>query len=73
MSYRITGEEKGPAVLQTVAGILEEGASHALLFVLTEEGGATAEVTVFVDEKAGLIFADDFESGTTGSWDSATP
>lgn len=43
------------------------------LFVLTEEGGAAAEVTVFVDEQAGLIFADDFESGTTGSWDLTTP
>ncbi len=38
------------------------------LFVLTEEGGATAEVTVWVDEFPGLIFTDGFESGTTNAW-----
>jgi len=38
------------------------------LFVLTEEGGATAEATVWVDEFPGLIFMDGFESGTTSAW-----
>ena len=38
------------------------------LFVLTEEGGATAEATVWVDEFPGLIFIDGFESGTTNAW-----
>jgi hypothetical protein len=38
------------------------------LFVLTEEGGATAEATVWVDEYPGLIFIDGFESGTTNAW-----
>ncbi len=43
------------------------------LFILTEEGGATAQVTVWVDEQAGLLFADDFESGNTSAWSSTTP
>lgn len=38
------------------------------LFVLTEEGGAIAEATVWVDEFPGLIFTDGFESGTTSAW-----
>jgi predicted outer membrane repeat protein len=41
------------------------------LFVLTEEGGATAEATVWVDEAPGsifLIFADGFESGNMNAW-----
>ena len=43
------------------------------IYVLTEEGGATAEVTVYVDEQAGLIFADGFESGNAGAWSTVTP
>ena len=42
------------------------------LFVLTEEGGAPAEATVWVDEAPGstyLIFADGFESGNMNAWD----
>jgi hypothetical protein len=40
------------------------------LFVLTEEGGATAEVTLYVDEVPPPLFADDFESGDTSAWSS---
>jgi predicted outer membrane repeat protein len=39
------------------------------LFVLTEEGGAPAEATVWVDELEGLIFADSFESGNMNAWE----
>lgn len=38
------------------------------LFVLTEEGGATAQATVWVNEFPGLIFMDGFESGNTNAW-----
>ncbi len=41
-------------------------------FTLTEEGGATAQEKVFVDEDppTGEIFVDGFESGDTSAWDS---
>jgi predicted outer membrane repeat protein len=38
------------------------------LFVLTEEGGATAQATVWVNDFPGLIFMDGFESGNTNAW-----
>jgi len=40
VSYRIVSEEREPAVLRTVAAILEEGAHHALLFFKTEDQAA---------------------------------
>jgi ATP-dependent RNA helicase DeaD len=40
VSYRIAGEEKDQTVLQTVSGILEGGAHHALLFTLTDDQAA---------------------------------
>lgn len=38
------------------------------VILVTKEGGATAQATVFVDEMLDLIFADGFESGNTGAW-----
>ncbi|HSN54265.1 MAG TPA: right-handed parallel beta-helix repeat-containing protein [Candidatus Sulfomarinibacteraceae bacterium] len=38
------------------------------LFVLTEEGGATASATVWVDEEPPALFTDGFESGSTSRW-----
>lgn len=38
---------------------------------VTEEGGAVAEVTVFVGESG--IFADGFETGDTTAWSNSTP
>jgi len=38
--YRVVGEGKETEVLQTVSGILEEGARHALLFSKTEDQAA---------------------------------
>jgi hypothetical protein len=40
------------------------------LHVATDEGGATAEVTVWVDELPSGLFADGFESGDASSWSS---
>ena len=36
----------------------------------TDEGGATAEFTVWVDELPSGLFADGFESGDASSWSS---
>jgi hypothetical protein len=41
------------------------------LHVATEEGGATAEVTVWVDEMPAGLFADGFESGDLSAWSSS--
>jgi hypothetical protein len=41
------------------------------LHVATAEGGATAEVTVWVDELPDGLFADGFESGDLGAWSAA--
>jgi hypothetical protein len=41
------------------------------LLVATAEGGATAEVTVWVDELPSGLFADGFESGDATAWSSA--
>jgi predicted outer membrane repeat protein len=40
------------------------------LHVATEEGGATSEVTVWVDELPSGLFADGFESGDASAWSS---
>ena len=40
VSYRVTGEGKEAATLDTVGGILDSGASHVLLFVHTEDQAA---------------------------------
>lgn len=40
--YRVSGEEKEAELLQTVAGVLEGGAHHALLFFRTEDQAADA-------------------------------
>ena len=42
------------------------------ILALTEEGGAMAEVTVWVDEEPPSLFSDGFESGGTGAWSSTT-
>jgi len=40
----------------------------------TEEGGALATETIYVDEMPpGDIFADGFESGNTSAWSAAVP
>ncbi|MCG8461566.1 MAG: hypothetical protein MI919_35240 [Holophagales bacterium] len=41
------------------------------LCVMTEQGGATDEAIVAVDEILDLIFADGFESGNTSDWSSS--
>ena len=41
------------------------------LHVATAEGGAVAEVTVWVDELPDGLFADGFESGDLGAWSAA--
>jgi len=41
------------------------------LHVTTAEGGATAQVTVWVDEQPAAIFADGFESGDVSAWSAA--
>jgi hypothetical protein len=41
------------------------------LYVAAEEGGATAEVTVWVDEMPSGLFADGFESGDLSAWSSS--
>jgi hypothetical protein len=41
------------------------------LHVATAEGGATSEVTVWVDEFPPGIFADGFESGDASAWSSS--
>ncbi|PWB76535.1 MAG: hypothetical protein C3F15_05210 [Holophagae bacterium] len=41
------------------------------LYVATAEGGATAEVTVLVDEQPTAVFADGFESGDLSAWSAA--
>lgn len=38
--YRLTGESRYPEILRTVAGILEEGVHHALLFLNSEDEAA---------------------------------
>lgn len=40
---------------------------------VTEEGGATDTAVIFVDEVAGLIFLDGFESGDVSAWTSSSP
>ena len=42
VSYRVTSEGKETALLQTVAGVLGDGAHHALLFFRTEDQAADA-------------------------------
>ncbi len=43
------------------------------MVVVTKEGGASAQVTVYVDEDPALIFSDGFESGNTFSWSASSP
>jgi hypothetical protein len=44
------------------------------LIVATEQGGAPAEATVYVDDDAPeTVFEDGFESGTTSAWSSVVP
>ncbi|MEM9553435.1 MAG: right-handed parallel beta-helix repeat-containing protein [Acidobacteriota bacterium] len=63
-------------------GLATGGAAAGSLFVIppetevytvcaiTAQGGATARTTVFVDEVAGLVFLDGFESGNLSAWSS---
>lgn len=43
------------------------------LLVITEEGGAVVEQSLFVDEVPDVIFDDGFESGNTAEWDLTLP
>ena len=58
-----------PAGTTVVAPLVSTG-YH--LGVVTERGGATADVRVYVDEDPPeVLFVDGFESGTVGAWSSA--
>ncbi|MEM6794049.1 MAG: hypothetical protein AAF725_08695 [Acidobacteriota bacterium] len=66
---------RGSGLVSTASGTAQVSpalTTEYTFFALTEEGGAVAQETVFVDEDPpnnDLIFQDDFESGTTSSWD----
>jgi hypothetical protein len=56
-----------PAASGTIAVSPDVTTTYRVVLV-TKEGGAVAETTVYVDEIPGLIFSDGFESGNTGAW-----
>ncbi len=43
------------------------------MILVTKEGGASGEVTLYVDENLDLIFSDGFESGNTAAWSVGLP
>ena len=70
--------DQGEGILGTASGsrmVSPSLTTNYTYYVITEEGGASAEQRVFVDEQPPQeeIFSDGFESGNTSAWSSTVP
>ena len=70
-SFLAADVDRGVVIPSTPSGsvaVQPDNTTEYTLVVVAREGGATDAATVFVDEVAGLIFLDGFESGDTSEW-----